>query len=138
MSSSVGNAALRTHANGLRTSLDDISPKAARVRTVAKTVENAPEPRKSAAIAREAMRRTDTSQKAFAIGAKQPESVISEGLNGQRNLAFDWIDAQEDAFVLTFVDVWLASRNLTPQNQRAARLKLAATLFQQLVDLVEE
>jgi hypothetical protein len=138
MAASVNASAARTHANGVRTEVDGVTAKTTRVRSLANSVEKAREPRKSAAMVRESMRSVDLSQKAFAIAAQQPESVVSEGLHGQRNLAFDWIDAQDDAFVLDLCQRWLASRNLTPQNQRAARLRLAATLFQTLIDLSED
>lgn len=78
------------------------------------------------------------SQKATAIEAGCADSDFSAALSGKQRFDIDWVIGQDDAFVLSFVDALLKSRNLTPQNQRAARLKLAATLFQQLVDLVEE
>lgn len=134
----MAGSALRTHANPLREALDSVQPKPARVRTAAKNDEIRRDSRKSAELVREVMRSVDLSQKAFAVNADQPESVVSESLNGQRNLAFDWMDAQDDTFVAAFAQAWLESRQLSPQNQRSARVKLAATLFQQLIDLVEQ
>jgi hypothetical protein len=138
MRSSLQGSAALTHANPVRSESDGLTAKTTRVRSLANSVEKAREPRKSAALARESMRSVDLSQKAFALACGQAESVVSEGLHGTRNLAFDWLDAQDDVFVLDFCQRWLQSRNLTPQNQRAARVKLAATLFQTLIDLAEE
>jgi hypothetical protein len=130
MSRTVGNAAVRTHENGLRA-------RTTRLRTLANSDENRPETRNSGALVREVMRSVGLSQKAFAINAGQPESVISEALNGQRNIATDWIDAQDDTFVVAYAEGLIKSRGLLPTNKRQARMATAMALMQQLVEAIE-
>jgi hypothetical protein len=88
-------------------------------------------------LVREVMRSVGLSQKAFAINAGQPESVISEALNGQRNIATDWIDAQDDTFVVAYAEGLIKSRGLLPTNKRQARMATAMALMQQLVEAIE-
>jgi hypothetical protein len=84
MSSTLPPLPARSHANPLR------------------TIETSREA--SIAAVKGAMADIGLSQKAFAITAKQPESVICEALSltGTRHLATEWIHAQDDAFI----DAW--------------------------------
>lgn len=99
MADKVANGGARTHANSLRGALSDVRAGDANLRIDAKNIAIAPEKRPYRALVREAMRRSGLSQKAFALDAKQPESVISEALNGSRALPSEWVWGQTD---LTF------------------------------------
>ena len=138
MASTVGNNALRTHANGLRDRLDGVSPKPARVRSAAKTAEIRPESRKGGSLVREAMRTADLSQKAFALDASQTESTVSEGLSGGRNLAFDWILNQTDlGFRVSFIEALQRAWDLDPKQDHQVQIDLAVALFDRLVSAIE-
>jgi hypothetical protein len=130
MSNRMQSAALRTQSNPL-------SARTTRLRTLSNSDENRPETRKSAPLVREVMRSVGLSQKAFAINCGQAESVISEALHGQRNIATDWIDAQDDTFVVAYAEGLIKSRGLLPRNKRQARMATAIALMQQLVEAIE-
>ena len=89
----VANGAARRHANSHRGDLDGIRAGASNLRMAANSDENTPEYRN---LVREALRRSGLSQKAFAIDAGQPESVISDGLAGRRAFDVQWIWRQTD------------------------------------------
>src|SRR5690349_17868391 len=102
MSRSLASDAVRTVVKAPRTALDELRAGKANLRMDANSVEIAPEIAKVPsfrALVREAMRRTDLSQKAFAINADQSDSVISEALNGSRHLAAEWLWVQPETFL---------------------------------------
>lgn len=93
MAHSLPSAAARTHANPRREALlDEIRPGPPSARTGAKNTENRPKYR---SLVREAMRIAGLSQKAFAIDADQPESVISDALAGRRAFDGEWARRQK-------------------------------------------
>lgn len=57
------------------------------------------------AAVREAMSRSETSQKAFAISAKVSEGNVSEALGGVRPIQWSWIWAQDRGFRTAFHQV---------------------------------
>jgi hypothetical protein len=105
MPSSVSDPSVRTLANDLLGPSSSIRTRPAKARIDAKSVENTPDLRPFRALVREAMRLVDLSNKAFAINAGQPESVISEALTGSRHLAAEWVWAQPDTFMSTLIDL---------------------------------
>lgn len=95
MADIVGGDSVRSHAKTLRADLSTLRAGDANVRMAANSLENRPEYRE---LVREAMRRSGTTQKVFAIDAEQSESVISEALHGKRALDIQWIWRQGAAF----------------------------------------
>lgn len=85
------------------------------------------------------MHAANLSQKAFAVDANQSESVISEGLNGGRALAFDWVYAQTDvAFHVELLAGMARDKGITPDSKRAIKMRLVMTVMAQLLDLLED
>jgi hypothetical protein len=84
-------------------------------------------------LIRQAMRETDLSQKAMALNAGQPESVISDGLNGRRNFAAEWWWAQPDTFLIRFLDLVTEARQLTPEHVSAVRRRRIVELIDLLL-----
>lgn len=116
----------RTPANARRSRLDDIRATRQGVRSVANAVET---PALLPLIA-DAMRLVGLSQKAFALQAEQPESVISEALAGRRHFAIEWLWKQDGVFLLRFFAMVMDARQLTPENISAIRR-------QRIVELVD-
>jgi len=138
---SVNRPAVRTPANPLRRATDGVRPELdtlragkANLRIEANSSENIEHKRDFLLLVRDAMREADLSQKAFAINAKQSESVISEALGGTRNLSADWLYAQPDRFVQILIDKVSIARNLTAESkaalQRARILELIGLLLE--------
>lgn len=115
MSSSLKAAQARTHANVLQGDLQDLRAGSHNARMTVN-------PSVARESARVAMDRTGLSQKAMAITAGIPESVLSDALNGRgRNLETDWLLAQSGQFIA----IWLAEvqqrLGLTPDSRAALR-----------------
>lgn len=108
---------MRTHVNPRRTDLDGIRAGNANLRIDAKTATKVEQSRQFRLLVREAMQAAGLSQKAFAIEAGQSESVISEALAGTRNLAADWVWAQDDAFWLALSTRIASARNFSPERE---------------------
>jgi hypothetical protein len=81
----------------------------------------------------QALRATNTSQKAFAIAAEQSPSVISEALCGRRHFAIEWVWAQDDRFLATFFELAQAARRLTPESRSAINRKRIVELLDLLL-----
>lgn len=84
------------------------------------------------------MRTVDLSQKAFALGAQQSESVVSEALGGTRNLAFEWLVQQDVAFLSALIEEVQREKGITAQSKREAKRHLAVALLAQILDLMDE
>lgn len=84
-------------------------------------------------LIRQAMSETNLSQKAFAINAHQPESVISEAFNARRNFAAEWWWAQPDTFLLRFLELTMDARHLTPESASAIRRRRIVELIDLLL-----
>ncbi len=131
MAISLPNGTARTHANALRTRLDEVKTATASMRIDANS---SPVSARFRAWVREAMRTAGLSQKAFAINCKQSESVISEALSGSRQFHAEWIDAQPDAFVEVLAVVMLEGRKRpSPRDLALEHLLEAARLLSQEV-----
>src|ERR1051326_6814701 len=124
----------RMQANPHRGPLDGLRAGKANLRIDAKTVENIQEKGDVRQIARDAMRAIGLSQKAFAINAGQTESVISEALSGTRNLAVEWVYAQEDAYLVEFIDGMERARQLTEEAKGSLRADRIAELVRLILD----
>jgi hypothetical protein len=145
MRSNVANVTNPTHANPVSDPLvrqvNGISAKTTRPRIGTNSTpiaEEKPRNGRTRELVREVIGDLQRSQKQTAIDAGCADSDFSAALNGKQRFDTDWLDAQDDTFVLTFVDKWLRARGLQRESKRAARMKLAATLFQTIVDLAEE
>lgn len=116
MRNSVPADAVRTPANPRRAEqLDGIKAGDANVRMTANFVENRPEKRE---LLREAARRLGLSQKAMALNAGQPESVISDALNGRRSFDVEWERSQPAAFRRMVRQLEDAAEGIDPASQR--------------------
>ena len=130
----------RSLAKTHRRDLDGLRAGKANLRIDANSGENRPESRKSAAsCVRTAMRAVGLSQKAFAINAHQTESVVSEALSGSgaRNIALEWIHAQDVTFITAWVEELSREKGLTPRSRSEVKRQLIVALFAQLLELVE-
>jgi hypothetical protein len=114
MSRSVNVGAVRTLAKPLQ--LDGIRAGKANLRIDANPATKQAVFGTFRAVVREAMRRDELSQKAFAIDCKQSESVVSEALSGTRNLAAEWVWQQTSrTFHMHLLGVWREAMNLDEQ-----------------------
>lgn len=116
MRESVNEQPLRTLANSdrkVRPEVEDIRTETAKMRIDAKNRQDDAGFGPGRGIVREAMRRSGLTNKAFAIDAKQPESVISEGLSGSRGLQIEWVWAQtHQPFHMHLSDLWREAKRL--------------------------
>lgn len=79
------------------------------------------------------MSESGLSQKAFAINARQPQSVISDALNSRRHLSAEWIWLQENDFLVKFFALVSLARGLTAENAAAARRRRIVELIELLL-----
>lgn len=92
-------------------------------------------PAKSRVAVRDAMRATGTSQKVFAINARQAESVVSDALNARgRHLDAEWIVDQGVPFVTAFITSLSAQMGITVETRKQVRAERAAELFRLLFE----
>lgn len=105
MSRSLAIDGVRTHEKSLRQSLADIPTAPARMGIDENQADVSAGIGAPRAAVREAMRRADLSQKAFAICAKSSEGNVSEGFSGVRQIPWAWIWAQDKPFRVHFVQV---------------------------------
>lgn len=124
---------MRSQSNSRRSDLDGIRAGNANLRIDAKTAAKIEQSRQFRLLVREAMRDAGLSQKAFAIEAGQSESVISEALAGTRNLAADWVWAQDDAFWLALSTRISSARGFSAEREdeieEAQILQIVGTLL---------
>lgn len=81
------------------------------------------------------MRLTGATQKSMAIEAEIEESNLSAGLKGdERRFDIDWLTAQDDAFLVAFIDALMRARGLTRETRAAIR----AARIGELVQLLSE
>jgi hypothetical protein len=119
MRQTLADKAVQSQPNSLRSSLDDLRAGDANMR-----VEPCRAPRVEVLdLIRRAMATRDLSQKAFALTAGCLESELSDALRGKDHRRFDaaWLWAQDDDFLLTFIELAQAARQLTPEHKRALR-----------------
>ena len=84
---------------------------------------------------RVAMQVTGISQKAMALTAGIPESVLSDALNGRgRHLETDWILAQSEAFINAFWKSIEAQLGLTSESKREVRAARIGELVRLLME----
>lgn len=137
MASTLTSAAVRTEAKSLRgevTNLNDLRAGDGNLRMDAKSTAIPASYGPYRGVIREAMRRADLSQKAFAIDAKQPISVISEALGGTRNLAGEWVWMQtSEAFHLHRQAVEREARGMDQAAIEATEDRDLADLFTRLL-----
>jgi predicted XRE-type DNA-binding protein len=86
-------------------------------------------------LIRAAMKDADMSQKAFALNAGVPESVISDGFNGVRNFAADWLWNQPALFWIRLRDRIDEAKQLSPENNKAIRAARIGELVKLLVEV---
>ena len=86
------------------------------------------------ALIRQAMAETDLKQGAAAAAAHVKESQFCSALNGSGNFGVTWLWPQSDAFLLRFVELLIAARQLTPESARAARAAKIGELVRLLVE----
>ena len=87
------------------------------------------------AALREAMRLTGATQKAMAISADIEESNLSAGLKGdERRFDIDWLTAQDDAFLVAWIDAVMQMRGLTRETRAAIRAQRIGELVQLLTE----
>ena len=114
--------------DGLRSQLNSLRPTSAKARIHA----NPPDASDLIPLVRQAASETNLSQKAMALNARIPESVLSEAFNGRRNFAAEWWWAQPDTFLVRFLELAMDARQLTPENVSAIRRRRIV----ELVDLL--
>ena len=73
-------------------------------------------------------------QQSAAAQAGVKESQYSTALNGTGNFGVTWLYAQDDAFLLRFVELLMEARHLTPDNARAVRACRIAELVRLLTE----
>lgn len=130
---------VRTLANSLRSDLDTIRAGKANLRIDANSVENAPTPRRQAARGvRNAMSSVGLSQKAFAVDAKQTESVISEALSASRALALEWLYQQDQVFCAEWVEEFSRDKGLSGMGRRELKRQAFLAVMAQLLALLDE
>lgn len=132
MANSVTARALRTEAKTLRSNLDEVRGSSHIARMTA-----------NPSLGREAFREVKTalgrSQKALAIDAGVPESVLSEALNGTgRNFDVDWVLAQDNTFVTAWMRHVEAAKGLTPATRKRIKAERMAQLFDLLMQDEDE
>jgi hypothetical protein len=86
------------------------------------------------AIIRQALAETGVKQDAAAAAARVKESQFSSALNGRGNFGVTWLWAQPDAFLLRFVELLIAARQLTPSASRARRAARVGELVRLLIE----
>jgi len=128
MSATVHARTPRTHAKDLHADLQ-------RLRAGSQNVRITVNPSVSRAAVRAAMAATGTSQKQFALTADQPESVVSDALNGRgRHLDTDWILAQGEAFAVAWWDDVKRQMGLTEQTRHEQRWDRVLELVRLLME----
>lgn len=130
MRSTIPTPAPRTHANALRRTLDEVR---ATSQPPAKVSEVSAERHIPLGLIRAAATDCELSQKALALNAGCTESEMSDALAGRRNFALAWIWAQDDAFLLRFLELAMQARGLTPDAQKAVRAERIAELVRLLL-----
>jgi hypothetical protein len=114
----------RTHANPDHSDSTEVRSRLDAVRTHSAKAGIGANPEAPSALLpliRQAASETGLSQKAMAINAGIPESVLSEALNSRRNFAAEWWWLQPDSFLLRFLDLVTEARQLTPESARLVR-----------------
>jgi hypothetical protein len=77
---------------------------------------------------------TGLKQQAAAATAGVKESQFSSALNGSGNFAVTWLWTQSDEFLLRFVELLSAARQLTPGAARSARAERVGELVRLLLE----
>lgn len=133
MADTLQGQAVRTEANPVRPDLSDIRAGESNLRIGANSVGNAELSGAFRAKVREAKRRDDLTNKAFAIDCKQSESIVSEALSGSRTLNAEWLWMQRDSFWLHLIDVVRESRGLDEAVKAEIEDRELAELFTRLI-----
>jgi len=82
------------------------------------------------------MRMTGATQKGMAIEAEVEESNLSAGIKGdERKFDIDWLTAQDDAFVVAWIDALMRLRGLTRETRAAVRAARIGELVQLLAEV---
>lgn len=133
MATSISSSAARMPADPLRSDLSGLRAGSHMARMAVKDRRE-----QVIELVREVMADTGTSQKALALQAGQPESVVCDALSptGSRNLAAEWLLDQPDAFLLALLDKIRAARGLTEESRRAAKAARIGELVKLLVEEV--
>jgi hypothetical protein len=138
MRTSLASAALRTQPKTLRTSLDDVTGKDARLRMSSEQVRISPNVAGKAsflALVDEARIKCDMTWKEFALNAEILDSVLSEARSGTRgHFAGYWVFSQPDRYVAVFVDLLLLKRGITKANRAQIRARQIGDLVTLLVE----
>jgi hypothetical protein len=141
MSHSLANATVRPHEKSLRSELDAITLRPAKVRAPERPEEIAPKRKRAGKFTREAMREAGLSVEAFRIDAGQKSNgVISEALSdeGVRSVSFDWVlDQTDTAFRVAFAASLMRAWGLE-DGRSAQRREAAVRLFAQVLALIDE
>lgn len=134
MAPNVNGQPVRTLANSDSRDLADLRREPARMRIDANSDGILASSGVTRARVREAIRLAGSSQKEFAINAKQSESVISEALGGSRAVNADWIEAQGPAFRLHYhglqKEQWNIDRKAEEDELRAVAARFFSLLFE--------
>jgi hypothetical protein len=114
----------------LRSQLNDLRAGSANVRIDANSLDGTA----FLPLMKRAMGETGLSQKHMALNAGQPESVISEALNGRRNFAIAWLVLQPGTFIDRFFDLFKEHYGLTPANIKAIQRRRIIELLDLLLE----
>ncbi|HXI99499.1 MAG TPA: helix-turn-helix transcriptional regulator [Gemmatimonadaceae bacterium] len=132
MTPTLPNEPLRTPLNSLR-----CRPAKARIDANSSAgIERSETRREFVSLIRRAMKSADMSQKAFALNAGIPESVLSDGFNGVRNFSADWLWFQPNAFWIELRNEIDTAKGLTTDNARAIRAERIGELVRLLIQEV--
>lgn len=78
---------------------------------------------------------TGATQKSMAIEADVPEPNLSAGMKGDdRKFDIDWLTAQDDAFLVAWIDTVMRLRGLTRETRAAIRAQRIGELVQLLTE----
>lgn len=86
------------------------------------------------AITRKVHHELQLKQEAAAAQAGAKPSQYSTAINGTGNFALTWLYAQDDAFLLRWIELVMEARMLTPENKKARRACQIAELVRLLTE----
>lgn len=82
----------------------------------------------------ELLRRPNYTRKGFVDAAIISEGNLADALVSRDRKSFDidWLAAQDNAFLIDFIDLVIEARQLTPESKRLTRASILAELTRQL------
>lgn len=142
MGNTMNGAALRTHQNSVRPSLDTVKPSAAKVLLSSepvRTEQNDAGKAEILALIDEARIAARLSDKEMQIASGAPKGQYSEAASGTRgNYAVQWLWAQPPVFWVEFIRLAQIAKGITQDDEEGRRQALAkATADELFVNIVE-